>query len=448
MNLKYVNLLLSVITIFLFLSSSIADEESSSSSAIIARFQQYLQINTVQPNPHYYEAADFIISQAKSLALESQTIEFVEGKPLILLKWPGSNPDLSSILLNSHTDVVPAEHHKWTHPPLGAHIDSLGNIYARGSQDMKCVGMQYLEAIRRLKALGFEPARSVYLSFVPDEEIGGRAGAEKFAESDEFQKLNVGIVLDEGLPSPGENYRVFYGERSPWWMVIKAVGAPGHGAKLYDNTALENLFKSIESVRRFRASQFDLVKAGLKAEGEVVSVNMVFLKSGTPSPTGFVMNLQPSEAEAGFDVRLPPTANPESLERRIAEEWAPVSRNMTFEFKQKESIFDKFGKPALTAIDKSNPWWNLLEEAVRNANGKLGKPEIFPASTDARYFRNLGLPAIGFSPMANTPILLHDHNEFLNQAEYLKGIEAYESIIKAYASFIAHKPTESFKDEL
>lgn len=43
------------------------------------------------------------------------------------------------------------------------------------------------------------------------------------------------------------------------------------------------------------------------------------------------MNLQPSEAEAGFDVRLPPTANPESLERRIAEEWAPVSRNMTFE---------------------------------------------------------------------------------------------------------------------
>lgn len=43
------------------------------------------------------------------------------------------------------------------------------------------------------------------------------------------------------------------------------------------------------------------------------------------------MNLQPSEAEAGFDVRVPPTTNPESLERRIAEEWAPASRNMTFE---------------------------------------------------------------------------------------------------------------------
>lgn len=46
---------------------------------------------------------------------------------------------------------------------------------------------------------------------------------------------------------------------------------------------------------------------------------------------GFVMNLQPSEAQAGFDIRVPPTADPESLERRIAEEWAPASRNMTFE---------------------------------------------------------------------------------------------------------------------
>jgi aminoacylase len=53
----------------------------------------------------------------------------------------------------------------------------------------------------------------------------------------------------------------------------------------------------------------------------------------------------------------------------------------------------------------------VLGEAVKKAGGKLGKPEVFPASTDARYFRKIGLPAFGFSPMANTPVLLHDHNE-------------------------------------
>ncbi|KAM1243789.1 hypothetical protein ACFX2G_036002 [Malus domestica] len=440
---------LNLCIISLLLLSSKSTAIQSDDDPIISRFQRYLRINTAHPNPQYREAADFILSEAESLSLESQTLEFVPGKHLVLLKWPGSDPSLSSVLLNSHTDVVPAEHDKWVHPPFSANLDSNGDVYARGSQDMKCVGIQYLEAIRRLKASGFKPKRSVYLSFVPDEEIGGHDGAEKLAESDVFKGLNVGIVLDEGLASPTETYRAFYAERCPMWLVIKATGAPGHGAKLYDNTAMENLLKSIESVRRFRAAQFDLVKAGLKAEGEVISVNMVFLKGGTPTPTGFVMNMQPSEAEAGFDIRVPPIADQESLEKRIAEEWAPTSRNMTFRFKQKVSVLDKSGKPILTATDSSNPWWALLEDAVKKANGKLGKPEIFPASTDARYFRNLGLPAIGFSPMANTPILLHDHNEFLNKDEYLKGIEIYESIIKAYASYVDHgKIAAGSRDEL
>ncbi|KAG8380040.1 hypothetical protein BUALT_Bualt07G0152200 [Buddleja alternifolia] len=437
------------IAVLLLLPVTTVSVEDRDSWAIISRFQEYLRINTAHPNPAYREAADFIASQAKSLSLDSQILEFVDGKPLVLLKWAGKNPALPSILLNSHTDVVPAEQHKWDQPPFQANLDpSSGHIYARGSQDMKCVGLQYLEAIRKLQASGFRPLRTIYLSFVPDEEIGGHDGAGKFADSDTFKNMNVGIVLDEGLASPTESYRVFYGERCPWWLVIKATGAPGHGAKLYDNTAMENLLKSIESIRRFRALQFDLVKAGLKAEGEVISVNMVFLKAGTPSPTGFVMNLQPSEAEAGFDIRVPPTADSASLERRIAEEWAPATRNMTFEFKQRGCVYDKFGMSSITAIDSSNPWWALLEEAISNVNGKLEKPEIFPASTDARYFRVRGLPAIGFSPMANTPILLHDHNEFLNKNEYLQGIDIYESIIKAYASYIETTKDEASRAEL
>jgi len=188
-------LLLSVLLLILINHPSEGEPEDA---AIISRFQQYLQINTAQPTPQYQQSADFLISQAKFIGLESQSIEFVQNKPLILLKWPGSDPTLPSILLNSHTDVVPVEHHKWTHHPFGAHVDSHGNIFARGSQDMKCVGMQYLEAIRRLKSSGYVPLRSVYLSFVPDEEIGGHDGAAKFADSDIFNSMNVGIVLDEG----------------------------------------------------------------------------------------------------------------------------------------------------------------------------------------------------------------------------------------------------------
>lgn len=58
-----------------------------------------------------------------------------------------------------------------------------------------------------------------------------------------------------------------------------------------------------------------------------------------------------------------------------------------------------------------NPWWDLLKKAVDKAGGKLGAPMIRPSATDSRYIRNLGTPAFGFSPMSNTPSLLHDHNE-------------------------------------
>ncbi|KAM1201775.1 hypothetical protein ACFX2J_017821 [Malus domestica] len=76
---------------------------------------------------------------------------------------------------------------------------------------MKCVGIQYLEAIRRLKASGFKPKRSVYLSYGPDEEIGGHDGAEKLAESNVFKGLNVGIMLDE----VAEFYKFFFSSCMP-----------------------------------------------------------------------------------------------------------------------------------------------------------------------------------------------------------------------------------------
>lgn len=46
----------------------------------------------------------------------------------------------------------------------------------------------------------------------------------------------------------------------------------------------------------------------------------------------------------------------------------------------------------------------------------------------------VGIPALGFSPMNNTPTLLHDDNEFLNENTFLRGIDIYYSIIKSMAN--------------
>ncbi|KAL3695060.1 hypothetical protein R1sor_008711 [Riccia sorocarpa] len=397
---------------------------------VVNRFQEYLKFDTVHPSPSYYPVTEFLIGQGKQIGLDTKVVEYVQGKPVILFTWKGTEPSLPSILLNSHTDVVPVEHAYWKHPPFAAKMDEGGNIYARGSQDMKCVGMQYLEAIRNLIAAGFKPQRTIHVSFVPDEEVGGGDGAKLFYESSDFKELNVGFVLDEGLASENGNYRVFYAERTVWWFQITAAGHPGHGSRLFDGMALENLRHSLNAIAEFRKSQFDKVKSGEKAEGEVTSVNNVYLTAGTPTPTGFVMNMQPSHAEAGFDMRVTPLADVDALEKRFHEEWAPASRNLTYRFVQKGKVTDNFGKPAITAVDDSNPWWVMFKEAIAKAGGTLAKPEIFMAATDGRYARKQGIPVLGFSPMTNTPVLLHDHNEFLNVKEYLKGIKVYEQILR------------------
>src|SRR6056297_1863388 len=93
---------------------------------------------------------------------------------------------------------------RWQRP----HFSSVLNIFtppsSRGTQDMKCVCAQYILAIKRLKkpsiapAASFQPRRSIHLSFVPDEEIGGEDGMGRFLESDLFRSLHVGLALDEG----------------------------------------------------------------------------------------------------------------------------------------------------------------------------------------------------------------------------------------------------------
>lgn len=62
------------------------------------------------------------------------------------------------------------------------------------------------------------------------------------------------------------------------------------------------------------------------------------------------------------------------------------------------------------------------------------KVQVFPGGTDSRYLRSVGIPAIGFSPMNFTPVLLHDHDEYVQADIYLKGIEIYTKIIASIAN--------------
>ncbi|UMM33345.1 hypothetical protein L5515_006864 [Caenorhabditis briggsae] len=86
----------------------------------------------------------------------------------------------------------------------------------------------------------------------------------------------------------------------------------------------------------------------------------------------------------------------------------------------------------LSPSTREDPFWAAIDDGLKKEGCKY-KKEIFGA-TDSRFVRAQGIRAIGFSPIINTPSLLHDHNEFLNEKTYLRDVQIYENLINKLAN--------------
>ncbi|KAJ1964389.1 adenylate cyclase [Dispira parvispora] len=399
--------------------------------ASVRNFQRYLQIKTMQPNPDYVSCVEFLLAQGDELGLQGKVHTLVPGKPIVVLTWPGRNPDLPTVALNSHTDVVPVYEEFWDHDPFAATIvpDSGSGehrIVARGAQDMKIVGMCYLEAIRELQRTGVtQLERTVHLLFVPDEETGSEDGMKKFVHHEAFHALRIGVFLDEGISNPEDAYKVFYAERAPWWVRYTAHGNTGHGSQFINHTAIPKLLNVVNTLLDFRAKEEQRLLHDVKEDGQsrlrlgdVTTVNLTMLNCGKQ------VNVVPECAEASFDIRVCPTVDLVQFEAWLHKlaDTNDVQLDIIQSYKGKN----------LTPLE-NNPWWECIQAASKEAGIALDT-DIFPAATDSRFVRPLGIPAFGISPLRNTPILLHDHNEYVTVRSYLEGIQFYQKVISALGS--------------
>ena len=137
----------------------------------------------------------------------------VVNKYSLLYTWKGTDEKLKPIILMGHFDVVPIEpgtEKSWTRPPFSGVVAD-GYIWGRGTLDNKVSVLGSLEAVEYLLSKGYRSARTVYLAFGHDEEIGGREGAKKITALLESRGVKAEYVIDEGSIVEG---------------VIKGVDAP------------------------------------------------------------------------------------------------------------------------------------------------------------------------------------------------------------------------------
>lgn len=237
------------------------------------------------------------------------------SNPVLVLTWQGSQPELPSIMLNSHMDVVPVYEEYWTHPPFAAEMDENGDIFGRGAQDTKAAGIQYLAAIRELKRQGVERLkRNVYIAFMPDEEVGGARGMKAFTElNDGFKHYNVEFVLDEGnAPIDGDEILpAYYAERTLWRMEFVFHGRTGHASMLFGNTPGEKLNYLLNKLMKYRDEEKNKLDEMDYPYGNVTSINLTMLKGGIAN------NIIPSEMSATFDMRITTNTDFEAFERQV-----------------------------------------------------------------------------------------------------------------------------------
>ncbi|KAL7561049.1 hypothetical protein ACA910_011885 [Epithemia clementina (nom. ined.)] len=429
--------------------------DSSEAEAAVERFIRFIQFETVSAlapgTGAYKECAAWLVDQLKDLKCLDQVFllkEAPENSPVVVAVWEGEDQSLPVLLLNSHYDVVPAAKEDWTVPPFEG-LRKEGKIYGRGTQDMKCVCLQYIEALRKIRQVSpaWKPARSMYLTFVPDEEIGG-GGMAAFLESEVFKSLpGIALALDEGLASTTSTYSVFYGERCPWWVDVTAVGPTGHGSRFIDNTAVEQLVNMANKALAFREEQrkqLDLDEhkncahaVAKKTLGDVTSLNITKLEAGVRVGDKFALNCVPPTARMSFDIRISPHQKPPEIGAMLDKWCKECSKTEHYKVQWNYSMghgSNDAQEHHTTPTDpKKNPWYALFESQMTDM-GLAIEPQIFPAATDSRFLRALGIRALGFSPMKETEIMLHENDEYIPQDLYLEGIAVYVGLIRRLAS--------------
>jgi aminoacylase len=337
---------------------------------------------------------------------------------------------------------------------------------------IRCI--QYMEAIRKLHSTGFQPTRHVYLTFVPDEEIGG-AGMAAFLDSKVYQELpGIALALDEGLASMDQKLNVFYGERMPWFVQITAEGHTGHGSRFIEHTAVEQLLALCQKALEFRQGQravlhglddhdhvncsHAVVAAKNKSKqlaknnttttplklGDVTSLNITTLQAGVRVADTYAYNVVPPQATASFDIRIPPHMPPQEM-RTILDGWCqecsssntsttssdgPGKLSWSFVSGQYD---DSMGHCTTSTDPKINPWYAVFASALHELPSCPFELEVFPAASDSRFLRALGVRALGFSPMRHSEIMLHENDEYIDVAVFLEGLGIMTAVIQRLA---------------
>ena len=406
---------------------------------------------------------------------EGTVIEPLPGRASVVYRIAGSDVGAPTVLMIPHLDVVPAADAEWTHPPFdGTRAD--GFIWGRGAVDMLNLTASMVAVYRALRDGDLaSPVGDVILAAVADEEAGGVYGAQHLVQH-HWDLVACDVVLTEVAgPTLGRGtdlaLPVTVAEKGPAWRTFSARGVAGHGSQPYGRSnavlTLAEAFQRIgtapqpiavtdewlrflphlpltDDIRR-ALSDPDTVDGAIEriAEDDLTLARWIHACTHlTFSPNvmrgGTKSNVVPDASEGEVDVRLLPGLDANDVDQHLRKVLGP-------------DLYDAIDvTPVLEMTANGSPAEGTMWEAISDAaeihlGTRTLAPTLTPVTTDARFFRERGIPSYGVglfddrTTFAEMLAMFHGVDERVSEDSVRGTARFLGSVIEAFSRRVGHQ---------
>jgi acetylornithine deacetylase/succinyl-diaminopimelate desuccinylase-like protein len=372
---------------------------------------------------HEVRNVDLIESVLAGSGLPIERYQSPAGRVSLVTRIEGSDPQAPTLMYMAHTDVVPVNLTGWKRDPFAAELVD-GVVWGRGAVDMLNMTASMTVAMRRLaKAPAFRPKGTLIFLAVADEEAGGNHGAAYLAEH-ETDAVRADYVITEAggfpMPSPaGVRLPVLVAEKAANWSRLRIRGTPGHGSMtLGTDNALVKAAEVVRRIAEYRAParitdtwrqfiegmSFPAPIADLLLDPERIMSALDSFPPGmrrwahacthnTFAPTvmraGTKVNIIADDVQLDVDIRSLPGYAIEDTRAMLRDALGDMADQVEIVSMSPES-------PSESPVD--TPLWDALQRVSSGFyQGSKLVPLLMQGTTDARFFRRMGIPAYGFS---------------------------------------------------
>jgi succinyl-diaminopimelate desuccinylase len=324
-----------------------------------------------------------------------------------------------AVLLNGHMDVVdPGPAEGWPYPAYSGQIVD-GELWGRGSVDMKGPVASMIYAAAQYKQLGLKPPGDLFMTVAVMEEIGGLGTQFMVRE----------VTADAAIVGEPSRNELRLGHRGRIEVQIKFRGRSAHASA--PDLAVNPHYAAAEFLKRL---------PDLKLGKDSV------LGKSTIAPTLYrtdqvSANVIPSEVTLFLDWRNVPSETTDvaveklnrliddcvatgSLDAKFKPEVAVTSADLTTytgAVKNFASVFPAFS----TALN--NPLAVAAQAVITAVTGEARPSDVWQFATDGGHLMAAGIPTVGFGPGDDR--LAHTNQERI-------GIEDLKSATATYAPLV------------